>query len=139
MKKTQHRGRPIVLETGAVKKELSRKPTRLSLSFQKTSVKVGGPRRYGWRDMPNKILTPLQSHVSCFLEPPANRRAAVSATEGLWRGYSSVCPRGTICWAPVALPKPVGFLLSLLVSVPRIGPIETVSTGQISSKFPSRL
>ena len=34
--------------------------------------------------MPNKILIPLQSLVSCFLKPPANRRAAVSATEGLW-------------------------------------------------------
>ena len=35
-------------------------------------VKVGGPRSYGWRDMPNKILIPLQSLVSCFLElhPP---------------------------------------------------------------------
>ena len=50
--------------------------------------------------MPNEILTPLQSLVSCFLEPPTNRRAAVSAIEGLWRGYSSVCPKGTICWAP---------------------------------------
>ena len=34
----------------------------------------------------NKILIPLQSLVSCFLEPPANRRVAVGATEGLWRG-----------------------------------------------------
>ena len=33
-------------------------------------VKVGGPRSYGWRDMPNKILIPLQSLISCFLEPP---------------------------------------------------------------------
>ena len=38
--------------------------------------------------MPNEILIPLQSLISCFLEPPANRRAAVGATEGLWRGYS---------------------------------------------------
>ena len=110
-KKTQHRGRPIMLEAGAVKKELSRKPTRLSLRFQETSVKVGGPRRYGWRDMPNKILIPLQSLVSPFLEPPPyppNRRAAVGATEGLWRGYSSVCPKGTVCWAPVAVTQAGG-------------------------------
>ena len=36
-------------------------------------VKVGGPRSYGWRDMPNEILTPLQSLVSHFLEPPTPR------------------------------------------------------------------
>ena len=54
--------------------------------------------------MANKILIPLQSLVSCFLEPPDNRRAAVGAIEGLGRGYSSVCPKGsTICWAPVAI------------------------------------
>ena len=49
--------------------------------------------------MPNEILIPLQSFVSCFLKPPRNRRAAVGATEGLWRGYSSVCPEGstTLC------------------------------------------
>ena len=59
--------------------------------------------------MPNEILTPLQSSlVSCFLEPPTNRRAAVGATEGLRRGYSSVCPRGTIFWAPVAVTKASG-------------------------------
>ena len=33
-------------------------------------VKVGGPSSYGWRDMPNKILIPLQTLVSYFLEPP---------------------------------------------------------------------
>ena len=34
---TQCRGRPIVLETGTAKNELSRKLTRLSLRFRKTS------------------------------------------------------------------------------------------------------
>ena len=53
--------------------------------------------------MPNKILIPLQTLVFYFLEAPLNRRAAVGAIEGLWRGYSSVCPKGTICWAPVAV------------------------------------
>ena len=37
VKKTQRRGRLVVLETGAVKTDLSRKPTRLSHRFQKTS------------------------------------------------------------------------------------------------------
>ena len=58
--------------------------------------------------MPNKILIPLQSLVSRFLEPPVNRWAAVGATEGLWRGYSSVCPKGTVCWAPVAVTQAGG-------------------------------
>ena len=43
--------------------------------------------------MANKILIPLQSFISCFLKPPANRRAAVSVTEGLWQGLlTSCCP-----------------------------------------------
>ena len=50
-----------------------------------------------------------------------------------------MCPKGTICWAPVAGgAKPVGVLLSLLFSVPRIRPMTTVSTGQIFSKFSDR-
>ena len=53
--------------------------------------------------MPDEILIPLQSLISCFLEPPAKRQAAVGAIEGLWRGYSLVCPKSTICWAPVAV------------------------------------
>ena len=28
--------------------------------------------------------------------------------EGLWRGYSSVCPKGTICWAPGAVTQAGG-------------------------------
>ena len=72
-------------------------------------VKVGGPRSYGWRDMPNEILIPSQSLISCFLEPPANRRAAVGTIEGLWRSYSSACPKGAICWAPVAATRRGGF------------------------------
>jgi len=60
-------------------------------------VKVGGPRSYGLRDLPTEILIPLQSLVSCFLEPPLNRRAAVGTIGGPWRGYSSACPRGAIC------------------------------------------
>ena len=103
-------------------------------------VKVGGPRSHGWKDMANKTLIPLQSLVSCFLEPPQTDGWAVGSIEGLWGGCSLVCPKGTICWAPVAGgAKPVGVLLSLLFSVPRIRPMKTVSTGQIFSKFSSRL
>ena len=58
--------------------------------------------------MANKILIPLQSLVSCFLEPPDNRRAAVGAIEGLGRGYS-VCPKGsTICCALVTVAQASG-------------------------------
>ena len=71
-------------------------------------VKVGDSRSYGWRDMTNKILIPLQSLISCFLEPPMNRRVTVGSTEGLWRGYSLVCPKGTICWVPIAVTQAGG-------------------------------
>ena len=27
----------------------------------------------------------------------------MGAIEGLWKDYSSVCPKGTVCWAPVAV------------------------------------
>ena len=130
MKKIQRRGRPIVLETGTAKNKLSRKLTWPSLRSQK--VKVRGPR---WRDMPKEILIPLQSLVSCSLKPPANRRAAGGTTEGLWRGCSSACPKGSICWAPVAVTQASGgsSVLSLLCAKDQTN--ETVSTGQIFSKF----
>ena len=83
---------------------------QLSLRVQKTSS-------YGKRFSPlcmeghiaNKILIPLQSLISYFLEPPANRQTvAVGETEGLWQGLlpsvsgrlhyllrpSSCCPSG---------------------------------------------
>ena len=50
---TQGKGRPMMLETGTTKNELSRKLTRPSLRFQKTSGKVRGPHSYGWRDLYN--------------------------------------------------------------------------------------
>ena len=58
--------------------------------------------------MPNKILIPLQSLVSHFLEPPMNRQVALGAIEGLWRGHSLICPKSTICWAPVAVTQAGG-------------------------------
>ena len=71
-------------------------------------VKVGGPHSYGWRHMPNKILIPLQSLISCFLNPSVKRQVSVGAIEGLWRGYCLICPKGTICWAPVAITQAGG-------------------------------
>ena len=58
--------------------------------------------------MPNKILIPLQSLIFCFPEAPENRQAAVGPIEGLWRGYSLVCPKGAICWAPVVVTQASG-------------------------------
>ena len=54
MKETQRSGsnkKPSVLETRATKKELSRNLPQLSLRFQETSIKAGGPRPYGWKDI----------------------------------------------------------------------------------------
>ena len=58
--------------------------------------------------MPNKILILLQSLVSCFLEPAMSTRVAVGSTEGPWKGYSLECPKGTVCWAPVAVTQAGG-------------------------------
>ena len=58
--------------------------------------------------MPNEILIPLQSLVSCSLKPPVNRRMAEGTIEGLWRGYSSARPKGAICGAPVAVTQDGG-------------------------------
>ena len=95
-------------------------------------IKVRGPH---WRDMPNEILIPLQSLLSCCLEPPANRRVAGGTTEGLWRGYSSACPKGAVCRAPAAVTQAGGgsSVLSLLCAKDQTN--EIVSTGQIFSKF----
>ena len=32
----------------------------------------------------------------------------MGAIEGLWRGYSLACPKGTICWAPVGVTQAGG-------------------------------
>ena len=37
--------------------------------------------------MANKILIPLQTLISCFLELPTNRQAAMCAIEGFCQGY----------------------------------------------------
>ena len=43
--------KPSMLQTGTVKTKLSRGLMQLSLRFQKTSVKVGSPCSYGWKDI----------------------------------------------------------------------------------------
>ena len=54
--------------------------------------------------MPNKILIPLQSLISCFLEPPQTGEQPWVNLRDSGRSYSSVCPKGSsICWAPVAV------------------------------------
>ena len=55
--KTKHKER--ILKAAREKQQVRRPP-----------VKVGGPCSYGWKDLPNKILIPLQSLISRFLEPP---------------------------------------------------------------------
>ena len=109
-KKIQRKGRPIVPEPG------QRKAHAAVSDPRRPPVKVRGPRSSGWRDMPNEILIPVQSLIPCYLEPPANRRAAEGTTEGLWRAYSSACPKGAICRAPVAVTQAGGgsSVLSLL-------------------------
>ena len=44
--------------------------------------------------MPNKILIPLQSLISHFLDPPpaCPSKQAVGETEGLWKDYSGMSP-----------------------------------------------
>ena len=68
----------------------------MQLRFQKTS---GWGRKYSllWMEghMANKILIPLQSLISCVLDPLANRQAVMGAP---------VCLEGsTICSALVAV------------------------------------
>ena len=45
--------------------------------------------------MTNKMFISLQSLISCFLQPPVNRRAAEGQNEGHWQGYSPVYPGGS--------------------------------------------
>ena len=52
--------------------------------------------------MANKILIPLQSLVSYFLEPPTNRRATVGAVDGLWQGLLSTGEGSSVLNLPCA-------------------------------------
>ena len=95
MKKTQWRGsdkKPSVLATGTVKNQLSRKLTRLSLRFQKTSRSL-----FLWLEghMPKKILIPLQSLVSFSFEPLWTGEQQWVQLRDSGSGYFSVCPEGS--------------------------------------------
>ena len=94
------------------KNKLGRKLTQLSLRFQKTSSydRRSSPLRLeGY--MANKILIPLQFFISCFLETPVNRQAAVGATEGLWQGLPRVSWRLRYLLCPInCCPSGWGFL-----------------------------
>ena len=59
---------------------------QLGLPIQKSQLEVYGKDLWLEGHMANTILIPLQSLVSCFLKPPANRWAAVGKIEGLWQG-----------------------------------------------------
>ena len=88
--------------------------------------------------MPNEILIPLQSLVSCLLNLPQTVKAVGELRDSeeatLW-----YVPKALSAEPQELLPKPVGVLLSLILSVPRIRPMKTVSTGQVFSRFSGRL
>ena len=97
-----------MLETGTAANGLSRSLTQLS---QVPEDSEGRRPSLLWLEgyTPNQILIPLRSLISCFLKSPANRRVSVGATEGLGRGCSSACPKGSaICWAPIAVTQAGG-------------------------------
>ena len=100
----------------------------LSLSFQKTS-RWGKKSLLLWleRHMANKILIPLQSLISCFLELPVNEQHWVQLRDS-GRGYSPVCPEGSsILFTLVITVAQVGGKGSsaLISFVPRIRPMKT--------------
>ena len=77
--------------------------------------------------MANKILIPLQSLISCFLELPVNEQHWVQLRDS-GRGYSPVCPEGSsILFTLVITVAQVGGKGSsaLISFVPRIRPMKT--------------
>ena len=115
---------------------------RLSLRFQETSCSGRNPSFLCLEGhMANKILIPLQSLISCFLEPPANRPMAVGAIEWLWRGYSPVCPKGSIILCALVAVAQVGggsSVLNLLCAKDQANENCEHRSG-IFSRFSSRL
>ena len=83
MKKTQHRGsdkKPSMLETRTAKTNAAESSHGSVSDSRRPLVKLE-------EHMANKIVMPLQSLVSCLLEPPMNRRVAVGAIEDSGRSY----------------------------------------------------
>ena len=129
-----------MLETGTAKTNSEESSYGSVSDSRRPPVKIGGPHSYGWKDMANKILTPLQSLISCFLEPRVNRWAAVDETEGLWQGiHPRVSQRLHHLLLPRSCCQVVEGSLSLIFFVPRIRPMKTESTGQVFSRFSGRL
>ena len=57
-------------------------------------------------NMANKILISFQSHISCFLSPPADRQGAMGALRDAGRGFSPGCPEvSTVSCTLVAVAK----------------------------------
>ena len=69
---------PLCWRSGQRKTNSAESSCGSASDSRRPPVKVGDLHPYGWRDMPNKILIPLQSLISYFLEPPVNRRVAVA-------------------------------------------------------------
>ena len=95
--------------------------------------------------MDNKILIPLQSLVSCFLEPSVNRWVAVGAIEELWQGllpsvfWRFHCLlRLSSCWVYLRVLKRVRVLCPQSSLCQGSGQWK-LSTGQVFSRFSSRL
>ena len=102
-KKAHRGGRPVVLETRAAKTNSAESPRGPASGSSRPPAKVGGPRSYGWKDRPNNC------NLSFLVSLNRQRTGGQQwAPEGLWSGYSSVCPKGTICWAPVAVTQAGG-------------------------------
>ena len=142
VKEAQHSGsdkKSSVLETRTVKTNLA-ESSRGSVSDSRRPQANVGPRLWLEGHMDCKILIPLQSFISYFLEPPVNRQAAVGAAEGLWQGLlpsvswrlcrllclSSCCPSG---WR--------SSVLNLLCAKDQAS--ETVGTGEAFSSFSDKL
>ena len=90
--------RHILIKLTKIKnKERILKAAREKQQVRRPPIKVGGPHSYGWKGIcltKSYFLYNLSFLVS--LNPPTNRKVEVGATEGLWRGYSSVCPEAPL-------------------------------------------
>ena len=63
--------------------------------------------------MANKILIPLQSLISCFLELPVNEQHWVQLRDS-GRGYSPVCPKASTIGSALVAVVQVGGVSSAL-------------------------
>ena len=91
--------------------------------------------------MANKIVIPLQSLISCFLKPLANRQTlAVGAIEGLWKGASPARPEASTILCTLVAAAQVGggsSVLNLLCAKDQAN--ENCEHSQVFSRFSGRL